>query len=181
MTWRLFPTLPALAVPFRRTPALAVTLSAALAPCVSQLVDENCEGWYAYLAKFLVLQPSQSDALLLDLALEGEVGSNDKSALIEFLCARHPRRVRATKKTWEKRNDESLVDRLSDELDGDLRTIALTMLKGKRMMASNDEEKVRARASPAAAPSRTQPSPAAPRAARDAPRRRTDRRLWMAA
>jgi len=101
---------------------------------LSTLVDDNMSGWYAYLAKFLVLQPSQSDALLLDLALEGDLGSNDKAALIEFLCARHPRRVRATKKAWERRNDASLVDRLSDELDGDLRTIALTMLKGKRLV-----------------------------------------------
>ena len=111
---------------------------------LSILVDKHCDGWYAYLAKFLVLQPSQSDALLLDLALEGaENGDNesvDKNALIEFLCARHPRRVRAAKKTWEKRTDESLVDRLSDSLSGDMRTIALTMLKGKRLNAEEVDE-----------------------------------------
>uniref|UniRef100_A0A7S2GKX4 Annexin n=1 Tax=Haptolina brevifila TaxID=156173 RepID=A0A7S2GKX4_9EUKA len=104
------------------------------------LVDENCSDYYAYLARFLVLQPSQSDALLLDLALEGPMEENDTNALIEFLCARHPRRVRSTKKAWEKRNDASLVDRLSDELHGDLRKIALTMLKGKRMDPEAVEE-----------------------------------------
>jgi len=105
---------------------------------LSELISANCSDWYAYLAKFLVLQPSQSDALLLDIALEGNIGENDKCALIEFLCARHPRRVRATKKAWEKKNDQSLVDRLSDELNGDLKTIALTMLKGKRMTDDDD-------------------------------------------
>jgi len=105
---------------------------------LSQLVDDNLpsskDPWYPYLAKFLVLQPAQSDSLLLDIALDdseqGEV--QDKNALIEFLCARHPRRVRAAKKQWEKRNDTSLVDALSDKLHGDLRKIALAMLKGKR-------------------------------------------------
>lgn len=86
-----------------------------------------------------MLQPSQSDALLLDLALD-DPENVDTNALIEFLCARHPRRVRATKKTWEKRTDESLVDRLSDSLHGDLRTVALTMLKGKRSVEEADEE-----------------------------------------
>uniref|UniRef100_A0A7S2BC38 Annexin n=1 Tax=Haptolina brevifila TaxID=156173 RepID=A0A7S2BC38_9EUKA len=106
---------------------------------LSALVDKNIGDWYAYLAKFLVLQPSQSDSLLLDLALEEGVSNDDpsarnddKAALIEFLCARHPRRVRVAKKAWEKRNDESLVDKLADSLHGDLREIALTMLKGKR-------------------------------------------------
>ena len=107
---------------------------------LSGLVDSNCNGWYAYLAKFLVLQPSQSDALLLDIALEGDSESADTNALIEFLCARHPRRVRAAKKTWERRTDEYLVDALSDKLSGDLRTIALTMLKGKRNQDDVDEE-----------------------------------------
>ena len=81
---------------------------------LTQLIDENCtDKWYNYLARFIVLQPSQSDALLLDIALQDDaaVGENDKNALIEFLCARHPRRVRVAKKAWEKRNDASLVDR----------------------------------------------------------------------
>jgi len=113
---------------------------------LSQLVDENLpadkDPWYPYLAKFLVLQPAQSDSLLLDIALDdsdqGEV--QDKNALIEFLCARHPRRVRAAKKQWEKRNDQSLVDALSDKLHGDLRKIALAMLKGKRNQDLLDED-----------------------------------------
>ena len=63
------------------------------------------------------------------------------AALTEFLCARHPRRVRAAKKKWEIMNDESLVDRLSDELAGDMRTVALTLLKGKRAVDdANDDE-----------------------------------------
>jgi len=114
---------------------------------LSALVDKNISDWYAYLAKFLVLQQSQSDALLLDLALEGGVSNDDpdarnddKAALIEFLCARHPRRVRVAKKAWEKRNDESLVDKLSDSLSGDLREVALTMLKGKRNSVEEVDE-----------------------------------------
>ena len=42
-----------------------------------------------------MLDVAQSDRLLLDLALDG-MGS-DKSALIEFLCARPASRVRAAK------------------------------------------------------------------------------------
>jgi len=66
--------------------------------------------------------------------------NDDKAALIEFLCARHPRRVRVAKKAWEKRNDESLVDKLSDSLSGDLREVALTMLKGKRNSVEEVDE-----------------------------------------
>ena len=56
----------------------------------------------------------------------------DEAALIEFLCARHPRRVRAAKRKWEGKTDASLIDRLSDELSGDFKSICLTLLKGKR-------------------------------------------------
>lgn len=87
-------------------------------------------GRYAYLAKLLVLPEEQSDARILKLAMEGLF--NDKQALIEFLCARHPRRVRAAKRKWEGQTDASLVDRLSDELSGDFKSICLTLLKGKR-------------------------------------------------
>eukprot|EP00966_Prymnesium_polylepis_P054473 1259202-Prymnesium_polylepis.1 len=61
---------------------------------------------YAYLAKFLVLPEEQSDARMLSLAMDGR--GCDEPALIEFLCARHPRRVRAAKAKWEGRNDASL-------------------------------------------------------------------------
>ena len=98
-----------------------------------EMIDSQLDGWYAYLAKFLVVQvrflcgggggsggtevarrrwwqrhgahlatsvvqEAQADSLLLDLALDGE--GTDQAALIEFLCARHPRRVRAAKKKW---------------------------------------------------------------------------------
>ena len=81
------------------------------------LVESECGGWYAYLASFIVLPEAQADARLLDLAMDG-IGA-DKKALVEFLCARHPRRVRAAKAAWEGRNDASLVDRLASELSGD--------------------------------------------------------------
>ena len=64
----------------------------------------------------------------------------DEAVLIEFLCARHPRRVRAAKAKWEGRNDASLVDRLSDELKGDMRKIALTLLKGRRATIEDDDD-----------------------------------------
>ena len=95
-----------------------------------EITGTGSQGWYAYLAKLLVLPEEQSDARILSLAMDG-LGS-DKHALIEFLCARHPRRVRAAKRKWEGQQDASLVDRLSDELDGDFETICLTLLKGKR-------------------------------------------------
>ena len=53
----------------------------------------------AYLAKFLVVQAEQADSMILDLAMNGP--SVDHAALVEFLCARHPRRVRAAKEKWE--------------------------------------------------------------------------------
>ncbi len=56
-----------------------------------------------------MLDEAHSDRLLLENALNGF--GNDKTALIEFLCARTPRRVRAAKKAWEDRHDASLVDR----------------------------------------------------------------------
>mmetsp|Transcript_18138 Transcript_18138/g.30301 ORF Transcript_18138/g.30301 Transcript_18138/m.30301 type:complete len:1081 (+) Transcript_18138:3-3245(+) len=101
------------------------------------LVDEQLSGYYAYLAKFLVVQEAQADSMLLDHALQTP-GDADKKALVEFLCARHPRRVRAVKKKWEAANDESLIDKLNDELEGDMRRIALTLLKGKRETDDDD-------------------------------------------
>lgn len=95
-----------------------------------KLVDGELSGWYKYLTNFIVLEEKEADRLLLDLAMDG-IGTNEK-ALIEFLCARSPHRVRVAKKAWEGRHDASLVDRLSSELSGDLKTLALTMLKGKR-------------------------------------------------
>jgi hypothetical protein len=56
--------------------------------------------------------------MILDLAMEGS--SVDHGALVEFLCARHPRRVRAAKAKWEGYHDDSLVDKLADELSGDM-------------------------------------------------------------
>ena len=88
------------------------------------------KGWYAYLAKFLVVQEEQADEMILDLAMAGK--AVDHAALVEFLCARHPKRVRAAKERWEASHDESLIDLLSDSLSGDMRRLALTLLKGKR-------------------------------------------------
>ena len=99
--------------------AIAVGYRGAHDASLQELMEGELKGWYAYLAKFLVLQPSQSDALLLDLALEGATGDDkesvDRNALIEFLCARHPRRVRAAKRTWEKRPCR-LKNRVTDEV-----------------------------------------------------------------
>ena len=39
------------------------------------LINAECSGWYAYLARFIVLPPAQSDLRLLDLAMDG-LGSN---------------------------------------------------------------------------------------------------------
>ena len=60
--------------------------------------------------------------MILDLAMEGS--SVDHGALVEFLCARHPRRVRAAKAKWEGYHDDSLVDKLADELSGDMQVRA---------------------------------------------------------
>ena len=86
--------------------------------------------WYSYLAKFLVVQAEQADLMILDYAMDGDVV--DHAALVEFLCARHPRRVRAAKAKWEGYHDDSLVDKLADTLSGDMQRLALKMLKGKR-------------------------------------------------
>ncbi|KAL3894279.1 MAG: hypothetical protein SGPRY_013853 [Prymnesium sp.] len=100
----------------------------------------ECGGWYGYLAKFIVLSEEQADARLLDLALNGF--GNDKAALTEFLFARHPRRVRAAKVAWEAKNDASLVDRITSELSGDYRKLALMMLKGQRFTDGADDDRV---------------------------------------
>eukprot|EP00316_Scyphosphaera_apsteinii_P007777 CAMPEP_0119306596 /NCGR_PEP_ID=MMETSP1333-20130426/7310_1 /TAXON_ID=418940 /ORGANISM="Scyphosphaera apsteinii, Strain RCC1455" /LENGTH=857 /DNA_ID=CAMNT_0007309933 /DNA_START=58 /DNA_END=2631 /DNA_ORIENTATION=+ len=105
-----------------------------------ELIEEECGGWYAYLARFLVLPTEHSDARLLDLAMDG-LGSN-KRALIEFLCARPPARVRAAKSAWEQRHDASLVDRIVSEVSGDFRTLALALLRGKRFADDADDTAV---------------------------------------
>lgn len=107
---------------------------------LAQLIEEECGGWYAYLGKYLVLPAIEADARLLSLAMDG-LGC-DKKALVEFLCARPPSRVRAAKASWEGRNDASLVDRLVGELGGHFETFALTMLKGPRLADDADDEAV---------------------------------------
>eukprot|EP00308_Calcidiscus_leptoporus_P000332 CAMPEP_0119373158 /NCGR_PEP_ID=MMETSP1334-20130426/23665_1 /TAXON_ID=127549 /ORGANISM="Calcidiscus leptoporus, Strain RCC1130" /LENGTH=1062 /DNA_ID=CAMNT_0007390837 /DNA_START=170 /DNA_END=3358 /DNA_ORIENTATION=+ len=107
---------------------------------LQKLIDEECSGFYAFLAKFLVVQEPQADSMLLSLALASEA-ETDVKALIEFLCARHPARVRAVKKKWEAANDMSLIDKLHDSLTGDMRLLAITMLKGKRDV-DDEEDKV---------------------------------------
>ena len=92
--------------------------------------EMGSKGWYPYLAKFLVVQAEQADLMILDLAMDG--AAVDHAALVEFLCARHPKRVRAAKAKWEGYHDDSLVDKLADELSGDMQKLALRMLKGKR-------------------------------------------------
>jgi len=80
----------------------------------------------------------------LDLAMGEE--TVDHAAMVEFLCARHPKRVRAAKTAWEQRNDDSLVDKLCDNLGGDMERLALRMLKGKRDTEDTDEALVRKQA-----------------------------------
>ena len=98
--------------------------------------DKNI--WYAYLAKFLVVQEEQADSMILDMAFSAD-GTVDHGALVEFLCARHPKRVREAKKKWEQSHDDSLVDQLADHLGGDMQRLALRMLKGKRDVDSGDK------------------------------------------
>ena len=100
------------------------------------LIDEEIQStekpWYAYLAKFLVVQEQQADSMILDLAMAMDDGTVDHDALVEFICARHPKRVRAAKARWEASHDDSLIDLLADHLSGDMKRLALTLLKGKR-------------------------------------------------
>ena len=108
---------------------------------LQELIEAEISGrWYSYLAKFLVVQAEQADLMILDLAMDDT--KVDHQALVEFLCARHPKRVRAAKEKWEGFHDDSLVDKLSDELGerGDMARLALLMLKGKR--DTDDDDKV---------------------------------------
>ena len=84
------------------------TLQSLLSRSARATADKNV--WYEYLAKFLVVQEEQADAMIIDLAMNGD--EVDTDALTEFLVGRHPRRVRAAKETWEAKNDDSLVDKL---------------------------------------------------------------------
>ena len=102
-----------------------------------KLIGSECGGWYGYLAKFLVLSEQDADIRLLDLAMDG-IGCNE-AALIEFLCARPPARVRAAKAAWEARHDKSLIDRLDSELSGDFQTLCLTLLKGQRFVETEPD------------------------------------------
>jgi len=104
---------------------------------LSKLIGSECSGWYAYLAKFIVLSEEESDLRLLDLAMDG-LGTTE-AALVEFLCARPPARVRAAKAQWEGRHDSSLIDRLDSELSGHFQTLCLTLLKGQRFVESDED------------------------------------------
>jgi hypothetical protein len=102
------------------------------------LVSSELGGWYKYLAQFCVLSEEDSDVRLLDLAMDG-LGA-DGAALVEFLCARSPTRIRAAKAKWEQRHDSSLVDRLASELHGDMKKLALMLLQGKRVTDADGGE-----------------------------------------
>lgn len=124
--------------------AIAVGYRGAHDASLQELMEGELKGWYAYLAKFLVVQEEQADRMILDLAMGDEV---DTKALTEFLIGRHPKRVRAAKKAWEDRNDDSLVDKLSDTLEegSQFLRVCLKMLKGKREMEDGaDEEQAKA-------------------------------------
>ena len=97
----------------------------------SELGQDEKNEWYLYLAKFLVVQEEQADSMIMDLAMDAS-GTIDHEALVEFLCGRHPKRVRAAKARWEMSHDDSLVDMLQDNLSGDMARLAMKMLKGKR-------------------------------------------------
>eukprot|EP00900_Chrysochromulina_parva_P010576 jgi/Chrpa1/1951/Chrysochromulina_OHIO_Genome00013467-RA len=99
-------------------------------PLQKLIENEMKDNNYSFLAKFLVVQAEQADLMILDQAMDGMV--IDHGALVEFLCARHPRRVRAAKAKWEGYHDDSLIDKLDDVLSGDMQTLAMRMLKGKR-------------------------------------------------
>ena len=118
---------------------------------LQSLIEGEMSGWYEYLAKFLVVQAEQADAMLLDLAMSND-GAVDQDALTEFLVGRHPKRVRAAKQKWEGQHDDSLVDKLSDAADAmedgnswGFAFLSLRMLKGKREMEDEaDEEQAKA-------------------------------------
>jgi len=114
-----------------------------------KLISSECSGWYAYLAKFIVLSEEESDLRLLDLAMDG-LGTTE-AALVEFLCARPPARVRAAKAKWEARHDTSLIDRFDAELSGHFQTLCLTMLKGQRFVEIDEERECNMAAAEAAA------------------------------
>eukprot|EP00927_Polykrikos_kofoidii_P046184 TRINITY_DN4039_c0_g1_i1.p1 TRINITY_DN4039_c0_g1~~TRINITY_DN4039_c0_g1_i1.p1 ORF type:complete len:851 (+),score=199.97 TRINITY_DN4039_c0_g1_i1:48-2600(+) len=97
-------------------------------------------GYYSTLAQFIVMSEEECDVRVLDWAMDG-LGT-DEMPIIEFLCARPPKRVRAAKAKWEGAHDSSLVDRLGGELSGSLKTLCLTMLQGKRMEDDADDEEM---------------------------------------
>eukprot|EP01083_Nonionella_stella_P155661 503140_1 len=66
----------------------------------------------------------------------------DGAALVEFLCARSPKRILAAKAKWEGKHDCSLVDRFASELHGDMKKLALTLLQGKRLEDVEEEVEV---------------------------------------
>ena len=99
--------------------------------------------WYAYLAKFIVVPDAQADMLILEQAMGG--ASVDHAALFEFLCGRHPSRVRAAKAKYEAAHDDSLVDKLSDSISGDTKKLALRLLKGKRDLSQRVDETLAAK------------------------------------
>ena len=153
---------------------------------LQKLVDEECGGWYAYLAKFLVVQEAQADTLLLDLAMKvttpapqapqaphpephphpqphlhpephpnphpsppsltlpsppparpRDAGLRLRQERSHRVPLRAPPARRAAKAAWEGKNDVA-VDRLNDELSGDMRKIAITLLKGKRTVDEDE-------------------------------------------
>ena len=97
--------------------------------------ETSLSGWFSQLATFIVLSPARSDLRLLDLAFS----DNDHDALLEFLCARPPWRMKRAKATWEGHHDASLVDKLFDTLTGPIQRIALDCLKNRMKVDESAE------------------------------------------
>lgn len=92
--------------------------------------ESELSGDFKKFAIYTQMTEDEFDALLIHDAVDG-LGT-DEELLLEVLCTRSNERLEAARAYYENRFDENLVDKLNDELSGDLKKLANRLLTRNR-------------------------------------------------
>ena len=91
-----------------------------------QHLESDLSGDFKKFAVFTQMEEDEFDALLIQDAVQG--GGTNEDLLLEVLTTRSNARLMRAREYYEKRFDESLVDRVNSELSGDLKKLANRLL-----------------------------------------------------
>lgn len=92
-------------------------------------LKSECGGKYGKFLQYIIMDRADFDAYTLQDAMEG-IGCNE-DVVVELYLTRTKAELDAMRVAWERRYNASLLDRLKDELGGDLETFILMLFHSK--------------------------------------------------